>query len=607
MTFDDIFDKIHGITVINEAAAAAEAVKTRPKSGASEAAEKPVPDGPKKNLYAITFDEFNMAAISSATSDSFDKYTFSIVSDADEGIIVFAYCDEASLARFEADKSIRIRQRVKVADIAQMGKFITTYFERASRQLADMIKREDYSDKIIAFSIFIEYRDNFNLTASNGFPFSKLKELYLGYLTQLRKLIYAENSSVKDYISKVESGTNSEESKISLAYANIYVSKLRELDDKELVKNSKSLFDVMNGAVKKFGIANKDLDDMTGLEEMDRITALMMKFTKTRPITEEDVDAAAAPIIEKINEMKDVNPEFYDSASKYMQTVVQTKVGVIRAAKENKIDLEELGKESETGAVIGPGTTTGEEQILYELNVRLPLGTYVSIKNFDKLKKKKDIDEHEVEKITTVFDRFVEMSEKLFMYQPQGPAAAAMAWSSQFRKGFGEIVQWTAKNTIGLLAGTILGQKGVSFGEGIGRAIKYWMIQDIGQINPAIKDFENFLFNRKYATFGGRKMMHAGNEREDKFGYFQTGVKKAKPGVVRYVPANEEMSMGGAPGVAMQVPGSITGAGAPLAPTETKTGSGDSFQPCGVKKKKKRRHIMPYMQPIILKGSYNDK
>ena len=64
--------------------------------------------------------------------------------------------------------------------------------------------------------------------------------------------------------------------------------------------------------------------------------------------------------------------------------------------------------------------------------------------------------------------------------------------------------------------------------------------------------------------------------------------------VVDDKPAAAFEEAGSAPGVAIQVPGSIGGMGAIVAPTATTLGSGDNFNPVKKKKKKKTTHILEF-------------
>jgi len=137
----------------------------------------------------------------------------------------------------------------------------------------------------------------------------------------------------------------------------------------------------------------------------------------------------------------------------------------------------------------------------------------------------------------------------------------------------GEVTEVFARNTIGLI-GLVTGRTGKDAGEGIGRFLKYELIGEPSEVNPALAQGEMWLRNKfnVHSAIGLEPTSKSAEANSAKL--LEDAVPAAAPG-----------------GDGMNTPGMIGNAGNPHAPTPdqkpaagdkafaSNSGSGDDFNP----------------------------
>jgi len=320
-------------------------------------------------------------------------------------------------------------------------------------------------------------------------------------------------------------------------------------------------------------------------------------YTKTRQKTVDEITAQHMAIEAQLKELKDTDPENFKIMTEGLGEITKTKIAILNVVeakkKEGKPEEEDKTKpEGEETFDFGKKDhMTGNQ---YVHTIHLPIDKMVILNDLEKIKvigkqREKKFDPE----LDSTMAKVSRGLHNLMGYDAENEAAHVLEFYSDFRDAVGSLTEWIFANPVAMLTGIAGGTVGALVGKSkegyaagadsaatVGEFIKHEMIQNPGELNPAIIKFENWV----------RDKLHL-------------GIKTEKPVESNVTPASisENMEagavatpdtssgMGATPGTTFDTGLSISGAGAAFAPTETKDGSGDKFEPVGKKQKKKKK------------------
>lgn len=285
---------------------------------------------------------------------------------------------------------------------------------------------------------------------------------------------------------------------------------------------------------------------------------------------------------------RQLDPDTYERLKKMAHETMETKVAVLKGIKEHPELVVDKGDRPEDTGNVAIAPTEGAV-MEYVMKVRLPLGKSVVIEDVEQFKSKGKAGKGDEDQkyARSVLARTEVTLFNLMGYNPKGTAAAVISAYDPLRRHAGEVLQIASKDTIGLLASVVAGKAGKNFGTGVGRFLKYELVQDPMQVNPALADGEIWLRN-KFNVFRlldlEKKHRAFENPEPGRHGEGLTGriTEDAAPGAA---PVS-----GVAPGGdGFNLPGMIGGMGDPVPATKDKPGSGDNYNPRAVRRKKKKQ------------------
>ena len=326
----------------------------------------------------------------------------------------------------------------------------------------------------------------------------------------------------------------------------------------------------------------------------EELTYIVNKFVFGSQKSMQEVEDEYALVKSHIeSQRRQLNHEVYDKLQSVVDKAMETKIAIFKTIKERPDLVVDLGEKPAVsdGVQVSPDSGTINK---YEFNI-LPLGQTVTITDLDKFKSKSGkLAAEDDMKNRSIVGSAEATVFNLMGYTPKGDAAGVISAYGPARKFIGNVATTVLTDATALL-GSVIGKDLSKVGANIGKFIKYEMIQDPTEINPALAEMEGWL----HSKFNIKKMMapkstpHRAGENVDKA--VESFDKKLSQSVMDFDSFNsisEQAVAAAAPapaGVApggdgMNNPGMITGEGNPIAPTPTTKGSGDNFNP---RKKKK--------------------
>ena len=335
-----------------------------------------------------------------------------------------------------------------------------------------------------------------------------------------------------------------------------------------------------------------------------RLMYYINKFEYTTQKSEDQIAEEYSIVMDQLeSQRKLLLPEDYDKLKEHLEMTMQTKIAVIKGIKEHPELVVDSGSAPDKPGTVEIGANAeGDTTSVYQFKVQLPIGRPVSITNIEQYKVEKGKvkeDENETDAMKKSILARAEVSVfNMLGYRPKAEASAVIASYAPFRQHMGEVTQWAAKNTIGILA-SVMGKNGKEFGEGVGKFLKYELIGDPLDVNPALAQSERWLRNRfnVLKMLGTEKKVAVSANPDNAAAVARFEKNVSEQAVAAPAPASSGTAPGGD---GMNMPGMITGAGDPIAPTKTAPGSGDNFNP---KKKKNRKplreHVLDYKKFVL--------
>ena len=369
-----------------------------------------------------------------------------------------------------------------------------------------------------------------------------------------------------------------------------------------------------------------------------------------------------------LTQIKDSNPEEYEKLKKYLDESAKTKIALVDAikksggkeTKETDTDTKETDKADETQpkddeidsiapeedtkstdpnaeVAVDLGAKKKLKGNIYEYVFILKLGERKHYNNLEKLKTE-DTKTHEEDLVASILNKMSNAGHDLFGYEPQGYITAVIAKYSDVRDFAGTMAQWSSKNSIGVLAAIAgggvgilankrkeLSQKGMNFGENIGKYLKYELTGEVKDLNPVVADIENDirstlnLDDRIRYDYEVAKKRQDINTKKRATKYLGTAPKEKKMYQEQQIYLENDGPAGGqgiggqgmepvgpnpsgsfgAMGTNFNVPGMLNGAGNPLPATRTSDGSMDKYDKPIIKKKKKKKKKKVINEEIV--------
>ena len=345
-------------------------------------------------------------------------------------------------------------------------------------------------------------------------------------------------------------------------------------------------------------------------------------------------------------------PDDYKELKKYLEESAKTKYGLIGAieqagdkasteAEKKPAEAETKPEETKDGEDSDVEVDLGKKEKLkgnvYEYVFILKLGERKHYTNLEKLKVEEGT-YHEEDLTPSIINKLSNMGHDLFGYEPQGYINAVIAKYADTRDFMGTLTQFTSKNSVGILASIAAGtggflvgkrkefaEKGLDFGENIGKYIKYEMTGEVKDLNPVVADIENSIHDKfnikervRYDYENAKKRQEVTTKRRATTYLTTKGHPSATRGTphpsitkkTTYSTLREDASAGsggmgmepvspnpsggfGSMGTSFNVPGMINGAGNPTPPTKDKPGSMDKFPIINTGKRRKKKKLRP--------------
>jgi hypothetical protein len=364
----------------------------------------------------------------------------------------------------------------------------------------------------------------------------------------------------------------------------------------------------MTQAMERLGLTKESFASVMQNGVGENLMYNYVKFEHAQQKTPEQVTEEHAMLLHVLEaQRKQMPDDTFQYLKKAADEAAKTKIAVLKGIKEHPelvVDTGEKPGKPERVSAMAPDAATSTEYGIPD--IRLPLGQVVTIGDLTKYKGKtkigKKTSEEEEAMKHSVFARAEPTLFNLMGYRPKGDAASVIAAYDPLRQHMGLTAQWAAANTLGLL-GSIVGKDLKDAGTGLGKFLRYELVGEPTEVNPALAQAESWLRNK----FDVNKIM--GNAKaasgED--------TDKAVSRFEKRLSENAAADGGTAPGGdGMNVPGMIGGAGDPLPPTKDAAGSGDNWSPRKKKKDDEQKPSVRLSERVMgfdefLNALYGDK
>ena len=440
------------------------------------------------------------------------------------------------------------------------------------------------------------------------------------------------------------------------------LSKMNQMKQKNVITEDrlKELINSINNAKQKTKQSDEELQKQAKLAKPAEVATKIYMWNRQVHKDADGVKEDYMHLAALVAGLKKDYPDDYEEMKKYLEESAKTKYGLIGALQsagstastaakpeaktEKDADDKEIDKDSPEGAKTADGVEVdlGKKERLkgniYDYVFILKLGERKHYTNLEKLKGEAE-SEHEDVLTPSLINKISNMGHDLLGYEPQGYITAYIAKYDDTRDFLGTALQFTTKNSVGILAaiagggaGFLAGKSkefakdGLDFGENIGKYIRYEMTGEVKDLNPVVADVENKIRDKfniedrvRYDYENAKKRRDITIKRRatkyltDK-GHPFAAKETTHPSVTRkvYTTVREDVGIGG---MGMEpvgpndnggfgsmctnfnVPAMINGMGDPKPATKTEKGTGDKFPILNVKKKKKK--LKPVNEDIM--------